>query len=206
MHFLQGIIPRNPSKCCLWISLIIQKCCLTKIQVNCFTFILDGWYSRIENNAWRPVSDGIWDSKQDYNPLLPSTKSVLFHHSNLVRRQELEKKKRDKRIKWMKKMYIFCNNFRYTQGKAMSENLSPIEEIDEGMKNEIETDGLIKWTEALDFEKYFDNWTQLATSGSNDHSSVKNTSYYGFEPQLEKDTERSCTPQTQISLSELMIK
>jgi hypothetical protein len=63
----------------------------------------------MENNPWRPVSDKIWDLRNnpDYNALLPSGKTLKFHHSAIVRRQDLEKRKREKRLTWMKKMYFY---------------------------------------------------------------------------------------------------
>jgi hypothetical protein len=78
-------------------------------KISNLQYFKDGWYSRMENNPWRPVSDKIWDLRNnpDYNALLPSSNTIRFHHSAIVRRQDLEKRKREKRLSWMKKMYFY---------------------------------------------------------------------------------------------------
>ncbi|XP_077749480.1 protein MFI isoform X7 [Canis aureus] len=63
-----------------------------------------GWYHRVENNGWRPVSDTFWMSTE--NVELEDKKETEFHFSKLKRRQDMEKKRKIRKIEWMRKMYI----------------------------------------------------------------------------------------------------
>ena len=77
------------------------------------------------------------------------------------------------------------------------------------LENDMETDVLIKWTEALDFEKYYDDWTRLATSGPNEPvhlRSIPQTVVKLTSGAADKETERSFTPYTQVSLCDLILK
>ncbi|TPX65299.1 hypothetical protein SpCBS45565_g05256 [Spizellomyces sp. 'palustris'] len=72
---------------------------------------LAGWYQRIENNGWRPVSEKMLDEPQDIIPQLSNPKPIRYHHLQLKRRQDLEAAKRMRKLEWLKKMY--------RQGKEM---------------------------------------------------------------------------------------
>ncbi|XP_025749615.1 protein MFI isoform X3 [Callorhinus ursinus] len=63
-----------------------------------------GWYRRVENNGWRPVSDTFWVSTE--NVEVGEEKEIEFHFSKLKRRQDMEKKRKIRKIEWMRKMYI----------------------------------------------------------------------------------------------------
>lgn len=100
--------------------------------------------------------------------------------------------------------------------QQVSHKLRIIDEEQENindLENDVETYVLIKWTEALDFDQYFENWTHLATSGPSEPIHLKPPPQRVFDAQntldvtlLEKETERSYTPQTQISFSDLILK
>uniref|UniRef100_A0A2K5I253 Uncharacterized protein n=1 Tax=Colobus angolensis palliatus TaxID=336983 RepID=A0A2K5I253_COLAP len=63
-----------------------------------------GWYHRIENNGWRPVSDTFWLSTDGI--VVEDKKESEFHFSKLKRRQDLEKKRKLRKIEWMRQIYI----------------------------------------------------------------------------------------------------
>ncbi|KAM5319555.1 LOW QUALITY PROTEIN: protein MFI [Glossophaga mutica] len=61
-----------------------------------------GWYCRIENNGWRPVSDTFWMSAEDV--MVGDKKECKFHFSKLKRRQDMERKRKIRKIEWMKQI------------------------------------------------------------------------------------------------------
>ncbi|KAI9102684.1 hypothetical protein DFS34DRAFT_610101 [Phlyctochytrium arcticum] len=152
-----------------------------------------GWYQRTEQNGWRPVSEKLWSNGYQLIPELAAPKPTQFHHSKLIRRQDLVKSKRKRKLEWFHKMY--------TEGKQMSDRLADpssveqaaaaqlfhgmvshaaepppkpdlenmdvdayLKELEAGM----DVDLLIKWTNALDFEAYYADWIEIAASGKSD--------------------------------------
>jgi len=74
-----------------------------------------GWYEREENNGWRPLtvrlsktSDRVVDEveKETSRKRVPN-----FHHSKLRRRQDVERKRREKSVEWMRKLYGFEGDY-----------------------------------------------------------------------------------------------
>jgi len=123
---------------------------------------LDGWYKRIENNGWRPVSNKhLHQMNMDYYYGTEKSKPMpVFQHSKQVRKQDLEARRKQKKIAWMQKMY--------QAGMLRSKNDDPEanELVADAAKNLIdayqqggsgpgvadwEVDQLIDWTNALDF-------------------------------------------------------
>ncbi|KAJ3053643.1 hypothetical protein HK097_003756 [Rhizophlyctis rosea] len=157
-----------------------------------------GWYMRSENNGWRAVSDRVWEERQQPTTQIAGDKTTEFHHVKLMRRQEVEKKKKLKRLIWLQKMY--------REGKKLAlesefkvptdENLPPpipealttnpyvdplqTDDIANQILSDLEADAetwqnadwLIRWTRALDFEQYHDGWLELATTGRSDDPST----------------------------------
>ncbi|XP_060036118.1 protein MFI isoform X2 [Erinaceus europaeus] len=132
-----------------------------------------GWYHRIENNGWRPVSDSFWLSAE----IIGDKKETKFHFSKLKRRQDKEKKRKIRKIEWMKQMY-------YTGSlEAKSTNDSTLDLIHTATKGlikaiedggidsvmEWEVDEVLNWTNTLNFDEYIANWKEIATSGSSDN-------------------------------------
>ncbi|CAB4005668.1 Hypothetical predicted protein [Paramuricea clavata] len=66
----------------------------------------DGWYQRCENNGWRLVSDRILRKiDEDAVTYDSAQKKMEFKHCKLLRREDVEKKRKKVKIEWMKKMY-----------------------------------------------------------------------------------------------------
>jgi hypothetical protein len=66
--------------------------------------LYSGWYQRNENNGWRPVSDKVFNNEREDSVTQETTKAIAFHYSKLKRRHELEKKKREKKLEWLRTM------------------------------------------------------------------------------------------------------
>ncbi|KAF6332609.1 hypothetical protein mRhiFer1_001672 [Rhinolophus ferrumequinum] len=131
-----------------------------------------GWYRRIENNGWRPVADRFWMSTEDV--MVGNKKESKFHFSKLKRRQDMEKKRKIRKIEWMKQMYYTGS----LQAKSTnSETTDLIHKATEGLIRAIEDGGIdsvmdwevdevLNWTNSLNFDEYIANWKEIATSNS----------------------------------------
>ncbi|XP_069496388.1 protein MFI isoform X2 [Ambystoma mexicanum] len=134
---------------------------------------VSGWYKRTENNGWRALTERPW-SKLDLITFADTDKKMEFHYSKLKRRQEVEKRNKQRKIEWMKKMYY--------EGSLHAETSEPntavlIQRATQGLINSAELHGpesvmdwevdeLLKWTNALNFEEYIGSWKKNGTSKS----------------------------------------
>ncbi|XP_059502630.1 protein MFI isoform X3 [Stegostoma tigrinum] len=133
-----------------------------------------GWYKRLENNDWRSLSDKYLGTTIDYMEFEPNRKRATFHHCTLQRKQDIKRKQKQKKIEWMKKMY--------KEGMLQAQTLDPntavlVQRATEGLIDSVEQTGpnsildwevdeLLEWTNALNFEKYLNDWTEIACSSS----------------------------------------
>ena len=65
------------------------------------------WYMRHENNGWRPISDPVMeDLKNERDEVTERTgeKRRAFHPVRLVRQVDLLRKRKQTKLKWLKKM------------------------------------------------------------------------------------------------------
>jgi IQ calmodulin-binding motif len=143
--------------------------------------ITTGWYERSDNNGWRPITENII-IPFDKVELQTSNKPVPFHHDKNKRREAKIKQKRKKKIVWLKKLYN--EGKKIEEMELQHEVIKKIPEFEENGEvdpknpfddeklldlNEDElneyVNGLMKWSETLDFDSYVDNWFQIATSG-----------------------------------------
>nr|XP_045002429.1 protein MFI [Jaculus jaculus] len=130
-----------------------------------------GWYRRIENNGWRPVSKRFW-IPDEYE--VESKKEYEFHFSKLKRRQDLEKKRKIKKVQWMRKMYYMGSlEAKATHGETIglihTATKGLIKSIEKGGIDAVmewEVDEVLNWTNTLNFEEYIANWKETATSNS----------------------------------------
>lgn len=107
-----------------------------------------GWYRREENNGWRPIVLN--------EPSLMPKPVQPFRHLKLMRREDLEKKRKQKRIEWLTKLYTANVNG---------------EEMEQEDGNEV--DGLIQWSHELDYDKYISDWQSFGTSATTDPYTVQ---------------------------------
>jgi len=116
-----------------------------------------GWYRRVENNGWRPVSDKLFE-EADEAELCGTAKAVEWHHVKLERRENLAKRRKQKKLEWLQKMYA--------QGRSADGAGAGAEQGQsaDGEGTEEELDALLQWSDSLDFDSYYQDWLGLATS------------------------------------------
>eukprot|EP00798_Chlamydomonas_sp_ICE-L_P022634 gene22634-29776_t len=128
-----------------------------------------GWYDRIENNGWRPISERIL---VDEDPVTTASKmkKMPFFHFNPAQR----------RYGYLLMVTLSWCSFPIQPGTETvrvladgstgnSQNGGP--HIDDLDFNQIDfdqidpmADDLLNWTMGLDFENYVDDWTSMATT------------------------------------------
>ncbi|XP_006834023.1 PREDICTED: uncharacterized protein C11orf65 homolog [Chrysochloris asiatica] len=131
-----------------------------------------GWYRRIENNGWRPVSDKFWMPSEDV--MLEDKRESKFHFSKLKRRKDLEKKRKIRKIEWMQHMYYAGSlaaksTNRETLDLIHTATKGLLRAIEDGGINSVmewEVDEILNWTNALNFDEYLAKWKEIATSNS----------------------------------------
>ncbi|XP_054988344.1 protein MFI [Sorex araneus] len=119
-----------------------------------------GWYRRIENNGWRPVSERFWIPTE--NDIIDNNKKREFHFSKLKRRQDLEKKRKIRKIEWMKQMYyagsLKANTTNYKTlsliNTATKGLIKAIEDSGIDSVMEWEVDEVLNWTNTLNFDDF----------------------------------------------------
>ncbi|XP_023565325.1 uncharacterized protein C11orf65 homolog isoform X1 [Octodon degus] len=134
-----------------------------------------GWYRRVENNGWRPVSDRFWMPAG--SEVVEDKKEREFHFSKLKRRQDLERKRKVRKIEWMRQMYyagsLEAKSTHYeTVGLIHTATKGLIRAMEEGGIDSVmewEVDEVLNWTNTLNFDEYMASWKQIATSNSSAH-------------------------------------
>lgn len=132
----------------------------------------DGWYKRFENNGWRLVSDRVihrlLQTSMDPVTVQTSDKRAEFHYSRLQRRQDVDRRRKQKKLDWMRQMYAkgLANDLTEKQDSNTTD-ASP-----NGEKSLLdgEVDELIRWSDSLNFEDYWFEWKELATTANSDFS------------------------------------
>jgi hypothetical protein len=66
--------------------------------------VVDGWYERFDNNGWRPITDNII-MPFDKVELQSASKPVTFHYDKLKRKELTAKQRRQKKLRWLRKLY-----------------------------------------------------------------------------------------------------
>jgi hypothetical protein len=123
----------------------------------------DGWYRRVENNNWRAVQVGVIRGVTE--PVASADEGKPFHHSRLVRRADVEKRRKVRRREWMRAMYKRGLEEQARQNTALGDYRREYGDnfvIDESQEDEAHD--LLQWTESLDFNAYVDNWAALGTT------------------------------------------
>ncbi|XP_052244404.1 protein MFI-like isoform X2 [Dreissena polymorpha] len=142
-----------------------------RLEVN--TKDTTGWYQRMDNNSWRLVSDRlIHHIMADPVTWETSHKKYQYHHDKLVRKQDVEKRKKKKKIDWMKKMYKDGmlkaksddkETIQLIEGAAAG-MVATVENYGPDALEDWEVDELLDWTTSLNFDDYQSGWKELATS------------------------------------------
>ncbi|XP_043338882.1 protein MFI isoform X2 [Cervus canadensis] len=168
----------------------------TKLPAKCTSHIksndlqeedYSGWYRRIENNGWRPVCETFWRPTE--NVIMGDKKESEFHFSKLKRRQDMEKKRKMRKIEWMQQMYyagsLEAKSTNYeTVGLIQTATKGLLRTIEDGGIDSVmewEVDEVLNWTNTLNFDEYIANWKEIATSNSS-----ANFKSFRFEQAQEK--------------------
>ncbi|XP_053166970.1 protein MFI isoform X2 [Hemicordylus capensis] len=165
-----------------------------------------GWYKRIENNGWRLLSTRIWKFA-DPLTTVDNVRVKEIQHCRLQKKQDMERKRKRRKIEWLKKMYFGES----LQAKTLDPSATVlIQRVtqglfntlgDEGIDNvmEWEVDEVLKWTTALNYEEYIQQWKEIGTSSVSE-------GYQGFQftERLYDSPELAHLPQTikKIALSQ----
>ncbi|KAL4233843.1 hypothetical protein ACF0H5_008519 [Mactra antiquata] len=138
---------------------------------------MSGWYQRMDNNGWRLVSDRlIHHIMSDPVTWESSRKKYEFHHDKLQRKQDVEKRKKKKKIDWMKKMYKDGmlkaksddkETIQLIEGAAAG-MVATVENYGTDALEDWEVDELLDWTTSLNFDDYQNGWKELATSANSE--------------------------------------
>ncbi|XP_004688823.1 PREDICTED: uncharacterized protein C11orf65 homolog [Condylura cristata] len=143
-----------------------------------------GWYHRVENNDWRLVSDNFWRNTEKL--VMEVKKESEFHFSKLKRRQDMERKRKIRKMEWMRQMYYSGK----LEAKATSHTtINLIHTATKGLIKAFEDGGIdsvmewevnevLNWTNTLNFDEYIANWKEMATSNSS-----ANFKTFRFEPE-----------------------
>lgn len=118
---------------------------------------VEGWYKRVENNGWRPVSERIL-LQEDPIATLTASRKLDFHHLATKRREDKELMRRKKKREWLMRMY------REARGGADGAAAAA---ADDELEHEGDED-LLSWSMGLDFDAYMSEWSALATSHPSD--------------------------------------
>lgn len=119
------------------------------VQANQTEQDTSSWYQRMDRNGWRPVTAKvISEATKDPVSIATCRKTIPFHYSKQKRRQDVRRAKLNKKREWMKKIY---------QEGILKERMEEIVDDDDD-------DDLLQWSEALDYEKYVDEWKWIGTS------------------------------------------
>ncbi|KAI1891281.1 hypothetical protein AGOR_G00142170, partial [Albula goreensis] len=156
----------------------VLRAALPMQKTNRCCVIMDdslGWYRRIDNNNWRLLSSKLPRFGAPVT-LETSCPKRPFHYSSLQRRQDVEKKKKMRKIEWMKKMYsegalVACTQQRDTAllvQQGVQSLMEAVEQLGPTHVMDWEVDELLEWTNALNFEDYLNEWKNMATSNSSD--------------------------------------
>ena len=141
----------------------------------------EGWYQRSDNNGWRPITDNVlapFDSVESAT----AKKAHTYHFDKKKRAEITAAERRKKKLKWLKKLYFDAKRSddaevekaRLLEGgltqqptaEKNEENPFSDPQLVEMPEDKFETyvDGLLEWSEALDYDKYTENWRLIATS------------------------------------------
>lgn len=129
------------------------------------------WYERHENNGWRLVNERFYPARHtDAIATATGMKKQSFSCDRIVRQQDVEKKRKQKKIDWMKKMY--------SSGMMQSKEEGVGDLVESAAKgliitadqsgpeavNDWEIDELLQWTEGLNFDNYVKDWHSWGTA------------------------------------------
>eukprot|EP00951_Prasinocladus_malaysianus_P025543 scaffold224212_cov47-Prasinocladus_malaysianus.AAC.2 len=103
---------------------------------------------------------------------------MSFSHLPKQRKDEIIRKRKQKKREWMAKLYMLGKDGVETDaGRDLNGKIQCGDESEMTLDS-MDDDELLKWSAALDFDSYLDTWTKLATSNATDAYVPQNDSAY----------------------------
>jgi hypothetical protein len=100
------------------------------------------WYERVENNGWRPIASARLEEVLAEPEGGKRRAPAVFYPLRAVRRAHYEQERKQRKRQWMQQLYRMGREGAW----------------------ELEADELLQWSKALDFDRYYLSWSQLATT------------------------------------------
>ncbi|XP_063063463.1 protein MFI [Engraulis encrasicolus] len=132
-----------------------------------------GWYKRVDNNGWRVLAGkvGVYPDEVTVDT---ASKRVEHRHTKLLRRQDVAKRRKLRKIEWFKKMYeegALCARTEDTETAVLVEKstfgmLFAVDQLGVDNIADWEVDELLEWTNSLNFDEYISEWKTVGTSQS----------------------------------------
>ncbi|XP_073796545.1 protein MFI-like isoform X3 [Danio rerio] len=107
---------------------------------------------------------GFSTSEDPIFKLTEDTKKTEFHHCKIRRQQDVARKKKMRKIEWMRKMYAEGRTGHSKTAQQLQNSPETLLDSFETSDFEQEVDELLAWTRALDFDDYINEWRNLGTS------------------------------------------
>ncbi|QDZ22074.1 hypothetical protein HOP50_06g46150 [Chloropicon primus] len=147
-----------------------------------------GWYLREDMNGWRPIAERLF-YEEDPVERYTSAKRMDFSHIPKVRRETLNKKRREKKLQWMQRMYGMSSPQGSQFGKQSTSDgehkpvappaqgskddgayeddmqVPDVDDLDDLMDND---DALIAWSSNLNFDEYYTDWIKQSCSNGSE--------------------------------------
>lgn len=159
------------------VKLQMAKDVHSKVRVTPDSADKNEWYKRTDNNGWRLVSDRlIHHLMADPVTWETSNKKYEFNHDKLQRIQDVAKRKKERKIDWMKKMYKDGmlkaksddpETVNLIEGAAAG-MVATVEKMGPDALEDWEVDELLDWTTSLNFDDYLSSWKDVATSANSE--------------------------------------
>eukprot|EP01063_Lacrimia_lanifica_P011927 TRINITY_DN18598_c0_g1_i1.p1 TRINITY_DN18598_c0_g1~~TRINITY_DN18598_c0_g1_i1.p1 ORF type:complete len:425 (+),score=192.44 TRINITY_DN18598_c0_g1_i1:85-1359(+) len=147
-----------------------SKCTLPEIDKK-------KWYKRHDMNEWRAISDKILlDAEQIVEqPAYSIPKDVPWHHSNLKRKEDVQKKIKKRRRRWLKELYTqeqLALAPDEPSKRAVEQEANALFDQMDDRELEEEVGRLVQWTKDLDYQSYREDWLLVATTAGSDYQVV----------------------------------
>lgn len=134
---------------------------------------MEGWYKRIENNGWRPVSERVLVDVDEVTART-AAKAYTFHFDPGMRREDKIRRQKQKQREWMMKMYAnkgegeggAATGVGTVKGTRRAPGAFGGDDEDDDLDAFLDEDEmeLLNWSTTLDFESYQQSWRTIATS------------------------------------------
>ncbi|KAI8900075.1 hypothetical protein BC833DRAFT_315649 [Globomyces pollinis-pini] len=103
----------------------------------------DEWYQRFEGNDWRPVIETFTGPFASNSIHQTELQKNLFHYSKLTRHQDVMKKRKNKQLQWMRKLYSLGNKLQSTMEESSKSEKPRVGWLDLQKGMQVEADPML---------------------------------------------------------------